>query len=243
MQPESPGVDRHAVIIDERRWSVGAYVVLAFERAWAEEAVRLLHPREVSFASRFGQERRVTWAAGRAALRIALSRSGVCVPDAVLPNNRGAPDLASGLCGSISHKRGLVAAAVRCDGTTIGIDVEAVDPPRTRIARRVLTPSELEYVSQLHEPERWKAIVVRFSLKEAIFKAMDPWLRHELGFQDVGLRPLPNGGVIVEHARTGVDATLEVGATWAVIGNAVVTVAECKPATGHRLPSDAAHRG
>jgi phosphopantetheine--protein transferase-like protein len=227
-------VDRNARVLAERQWNGGAHVALAFERVWAADALRLLHPLEAAFASRLGQQRRETWAAGRAALRIALALAGVSESGAILPNGRGAPRLAPGVCGSISHKQGFVAAAVRLDRTTIGVDVEALDPPRSRIARRVLTPRELEDVSNLPESERWEAIAVRFSLKEAVYKAMDPWLPQELGFQDVSLRPLPGGSVIVEGAPAAAVTALKVDATWSVIEGAVISLAECRDRAGDR---------
>ena len=186
-------------VIAEQRGPEGGHVVLAFEREWASNTTRLLHPVEHAYAARFGPVRRDTWAAGRTALRVALSASGLRVAGPVLPNGRGAPNLGPGLCGSISHKRWLVAAAVRYNGGTVGIDVETLETPRWRIARRVLTPQELDAVWSLPEGERWQAIVLRFSLKEAVYKAADPWIEEQLGFKDVSVQPLSNGDVAVGH--------------------------------------------
>ena len=36
-------------------------------------------------------------------------------------------------------------------------------------------------------------MVLRFSAKEAIYKALDPWVRRYVAFREVDLTPLPDG--------------------------------------------------
>ncbi len=222
------GVETGVRTIAEHRSPAGAFVVLRFDREWASNAGRLLHPVERTYAARFGEPRRETWAAGRAALRLALALAGYGSSGPILPDRRGAPFVGRRLSGSISHKRALVAAAVRNDGATVGIDVECLEPARSRIARRVLTPQELNEVSSLQEEERWPAIAVRFSVKEAVYKATDPWVQDEVGFEDVSVEPLADGRVAVRHALESGGRSLEITATWAVINRAVVALATCR---------------
>ena len=102
---------------------------------------------------------------------------------AILSDDRGAPILPPGWVGSISHKGVRAAALVApAGGGHIGVDLEVAAPPRQDIARRVLTPRE-----QAALPDRGRAVTLRFSIKEAIYKAIDPYVRRYVGFTEVEL--------------------------------------------------------
>ena len=93
-----------------------------------------------------------------------------------------------GFSGSVSHKRRIaVALAARDEGSKIGIDVEEVPPLRIDISERVLTDGELASLRRLPDVDRWRATMVRFSLKEAIYKALDPFVQRYVGFKEVAL--------------------------------------------------------
>ena len=113
---------------------------------------------------------------GRAAMRAALA-----MPDADIPSDdRGAPCLPAGWLGSISHKQGRAAALVAPDdgaGARIGIDLEHAVAPRQPIERRILQPRER--FSDRRE------VSLYFAVKEAIYKAIDPFLRRYVGFTEV----------------------------------------------------------
>jgi phosphopantetheine--protein transferase-like protein len=162
------------------------------------------------------------------ALRVALSLIGQNYSGPILPGGRGAPYLGPEISGSISHKRGLAAAAVHSGGATVGIDVETLEPRRSRIARRVLTPREFDEISLLAEDKRWPAIAVRFSIKEAVYKAVDPWVQDEIGFQDVSVQPLADGAVALSHTLAVGGSPLVIAATWTLIQGVVVALAECR---------------
>ncbi len=144
-----------------------------------------LHPDEAAHAEPFGEARRRWFAAGRAAMRVALAAHG---RDAgpILADDRGAPILPEGLVGSISHKD-CIAVALLADAADgrVGVDVELdVDRP-IDVARRVLTNAELDAIAGLDARARARAVLRRFSVKEAIYKAIDPFLRRYVGFREV----------------------------------------------------------
>jgi enterobactin synthetase component D len=154
---------------------------------WPQE----LHPDERIFARALTGARCAAWLGGRVALRCALEASGLDAPDAILATDRGAPRLPSGVVGSISHKTSLavaLVAPVNSPAVTMGVDLEEVRPLRFDVAERVLTPEEQALLPPAG-PARDAHVLRAFSAKEAIYKALDPWVRRFVGFDEaqVGL--------------------------------------------------------
>lgn len=129
-------------------------------------------------AAELAQVRRREYIAGRAALHLALATAAP-----ILSDDRGAPILPPGWVGSVSHKGAFAAALVSPAGRGhIGVDLERAGPPRGDIARRILTERE-----QAALPDRGRAVTLRFAIKEAIYKALDPYVRRYVGFAEVEL--------------------------------------------------------
>lgn len=144
---------------------------------------------ERAHADALSPVRRREFAAGRAALRAALGFDA-----AILPDDRGAPVLPAGYVGSISHKGELAAGLVaRDDGARIGVDLEVAAPSRQAIERRILTPREQAAISG-------RQITLAFAIKEAIYKAIDPFVRRYVGFTEVELELGGEGGCLVRSA-------------------------------------------
>lgn len=143
-----------------------------------------LHGAEADHARTLGGYRQVQFVGGRLALREARRQLGAPLGP-VLPDARGTPVLPEGWVGSVSHKRTLaIAMAARRHDGTLGIDLEDRAPARLRIADRILRPDELAALEALPERERWHALLLRFSVKESIYKALDPYVRRYVGFQE-----------------------------------------------------------
>ena len=160
-------------------------------------AEAVLRPEERACAASWAPARRRTWIAGRAAMRTALERAGVDAP-AVLQDDRGAPELPAGVSGSVSHKEHIAVALVaREPSAKIGVDVEILRPTRVDIARKVLTVAEVAEVDRLNAADRATQVLLRFSAKEAIYKALDPFVRRYVGFHEVSLAPAPEGTAVV----------------------------------------------
>ena len=160
-----------------------------------------LHPDEVAFVHGSPPARRRTFFGGRVALRAAMAALGAGAADtapAILSTPRGAPAMAPGFVGSVTHKRELAVAIVaRAEPTpraTLGIDVEISRSLRADIAPRVLTPGEQAALSDLAGEARDAAVLLRFALKEAIYKALDPWVQRLISFQEVEIVTAPEGG-------------------------------------------------
>jgi enterobactin synthetase component D len=146
-----------------------------------------LHPSEQPLADSLGPVRRRELAAGRTALRAALELD---VP--ILADDRGAPTLPAGWVGSISHKGSRAAGLVAPAGDGfVGIDLELAAAPRMPIEHRILTERER---AAIRDPRQ---VTLAFSIKEAIYKAIDPIVRRYVAFTEVELAIDPSGACAV----------------------------------------------
>jgi enterobactin synthetase component D len=158
-----------------------------------DTTLRLLLPKEVAIAKELKGYRQVEFVGGRIALRAACGQLGIRA-DSLLKTPRGAPEMPDGLVGSVSHKRTLAVAMVaKNEQGTLGIDLENYSPERLAIAKRVLTENERALVSELPVDNQWMGIVIRFSIKEAIYKALDPYVQRYVGFEEAEVTPLLQG--------------------------------------------------
>lgn len=183
----------------------------------------VLHAEERARLEPYAPRRRVTYAGGRYALRSALTQLGAtCV--AIGSDDRGAPMVPDGYRGSISHKDAAVAAlAQRDDGAHLGVDLEEVPGPSDALAEKILTPEELRHVAALPDAERALELALRFSLKEAIYKALDPYVRRYVGYREVEVWPDASGGarVVTDVLPSGRQLLV----TWRRVDGYVLTTA------------------
>jgi enterobactin synthetase component D / holo-[acyl-carrier protein] synthase len=185
----------------------------------------VLLPDEVAHAEGLTPIVRRSWVGGRVALREALGRLGVDAPP-VLRGDRGAPVLPAGTAASVSHKEGLAAAlAVLENSAQVGVDLEFDVARGHDIARRVLTADELEEIASWAPADRDREVLLRFSAKEAIYKAIDPFVRRYVGFQEVAVRPLPEGGAAVRAVLKGGEGPFAIDVTWRRFDGVVLTTA------------------
>lgn len=147
-----------------------------------DAALAALPPAERAIARGLAEVRRREHVTGRTALHLALDDFAT----AIVADERGAPVLPAGWVGSVSHKgtlaAALVAPAAAAPAGWIGVDLERAAAPKVDIARRILTPRE-----QARLPDRERAVTLRFAIKEAIYKAVDPYVRRYVGFTEVEL--------------------------------------------------------
>ena len=156
-----------------------------------------LHHGEAALAMTLPTGRRAAFVAGRVALRAAIHAVAPGSEDVplllarpLLRTTRGAPTLPHGVLGSISHKRThALAVALAGDRGHIGIDLEdrphVSDSARPSIASRVLTAREQDAIASLNPFAHRDATVLRFALKEAIYKAIDPIVERYVRFTEV----------------------------------------------------------
>jgi enterobactin synthetase component D len=161
-------------------------------------ALARLAPAERDRAAQLGPIRRGEFIAGRTALHLALGSDA-----AILSDDRGAPALPPGWLGSVSHKRALAAALVAPAGAgQLGVDLELAAPPRVDIGRRVLTARE-----QAELTDGGRGVTLRFSIKEAIYKAIDPYVRRYVGFTEVELAFAGDAVTVTTALPFAIEAT------------------------------------
>jgi 4'-phosphopantetheinyl transferase EntD len=143
----------------------------------------------------------------------------------------------AGFSGSITHKP-ILGAALACafEGAHVGVDVEILERPRADIGKRVLTERERAAAG-----EDAIELMARFSLKEAIYKAVDRYVQRYVGFLEaefLSLPPAPPSASWAEAQFVDVDATLlmangegpfVVEATWARVDRVCISTARVRP--------------
>ncbi len=166
----------------------------------SSEALARLLPEERAFADGLPPVRLSTWVAGRLALAAALAELGA-PRTPLLATARDAPALPPGFVGSVSHKKQIAVALAAADaGAHVGVDVEEAKPLKVDISRRILTDTERAIVDALPAEARWRAVMARFSIKESIYKAVDPFVRRYVGFTEAEVDLGPPGE---RHAHAG----------------------------------------
>jgi enterobactin synthetase component D len=216
---------------------VGVRVPGASERADATCLAR----EELDFLASLAPARRPTWLAGRVALHAALIDLGLpCGP--ILATQRGAPELPVGVTGSISHKRTLAVAlaAHKRDDLSLGVDIEPIptlpvsltEPDwdnRPDISSRVMTPAELAVLATVPDNLRRREVVLHFSIKEALYKAINPLIGRYVSFQEATVLPACDGSVAVTLALVQQEGPFVVECRWSEIDGHLLTTAAVKP--------------
>lgn len=177
-----------------------------------EAVLSRLHPREAELAAAERGRRQIEVAGGRLAFREAARALGVDVTAApLLSDSARAPLAPAGLTVSLTHKEDLAVALVGPDSDgLVGIDLEGGPRDRSAIRTRVCRPEELLEVDALSESERWPNVMVRFAVKEAVYKAIAPRLGRFFGFQAARVDVLSRDAVRVSMFLEADDPLFEV---------------------------------
>jgi len=161
---------------------------------------------------------------------------------AILKDDYGRPTVPKGFLGSISHKRSTAVALVQADKSNcvemqkeivsvkgVGVDIEDISR-KTRIAKRVLTYTELIDLGNLANVSEEEEVLLRFSLKESVYKAIHPIVNQYVGFQEGEVTPFDDGTARVRLHFKGADSdSLEVSAHWRKVdGRFFLTSASAK---------------
>lgn len=151
-------------------------VRVTVHRASAPHDTSVLSPDEWRRVARIrSAAARGRYVAGRTCLRSALADALGCEPRAVplRLGQEGRPELTipSTLSFSVSHSGDVVVVAVSATGP-VGVDVERADRSPLPPAAAWLTDSERRTLERLPESVRDRALVRRWTAKEAVTKAL-----------------------------------------------------------------------
>jgi len=185
-----------------------------------------LTPEERAFAAGLSPFRLRTWVAGRLALAAALAELGA-PRAALLATLRDAPMLPPGFVGSVSHKKHLaVALAAPDEGAHLGVDVEDAAPLKHDISRKILTAAELRIVDPLPPEARWRAVLARFSIKESMYKAVDPFVQRYVGFLEAEVSLGPPAQARFDLVRG--EGPFAVEASWTELTGLILSTARVR---------------
>jgi len=192
-----------------------------------------LHPGEFSFAATLPPRRASTWIAGRLAIREAMRCIGETGESPVMSYPRGAPVLPPGISGSISHKTDpdLVTAAALVaarDHQAIGVDIEFADRLRGQIGTAVLTGEEILQIDSLPPDKRSFETLMRFSIKEAVYKAIDPFLHRYVDYKEISVFPDDDGKVKIQWHPAPPASPGKIEARWRVRDGLIITTAKAE---------------
>ena len=151
-----------------------------------------LHPLEQKIARTLQGKRKISFVGGRIAARLGLK---TIQQDSlgVVRDSLGAPIIAnphSTLTISITHKADQAIALLnRQRNVTVGLDLEHLSPPRPNIASKVLTTEEQNHLQTLPAERQWCYLLMTFSFKESIYKALAPQWKRYIGFEEAIVYP------------------------------------------------------
>jgi len=164
------------------------------------------HPAEAALVIQAVPRRMATFAAGRLAARRALEAGGCSCAAAPILRDGQAPRPPPGWRLSISHTDDLaVAVACRAEAAAgVGVDIERFDRMHSGLRRYVLGAAD-----RFPEDAGPQELTLAFSLREAVFKALDPQMQAGLERIELGW----NEGAISARLIPGpLDARLSYGA-------------------------------
>lgn len=146
-----------------------------------------LHAEERAEAAALAGRRRTEWIGGRLAFWRAAAELGV-PRGSLRTGTRGEPVLPAVIAGSISHKESLAVALVaRGDAGSVGVDLEPMAPARPAIEDVALREDERAALRATPEEDRWERLLVAFTLKEALYKALHPHLGRYVRYDEAAV--------------------------------------------------------
>lgn len=194
-------------------------------------------PQEREAIARAVSKRQNEYYATRHLARLALQELGIA-PQPILNHPDRSPRWPPGVLGSISHTDGWCGIALAKEGANapsgLGIDAERVNPMSDGVIERVLTVREQKALGTAGDAAQ---AVLRFSAKEAVYKAVFSTLRRFVGFLEVEIVLREPGVFGVEFVSPELlqqlDATKVTGRYW--IGDGLCMTS----AVLHRTPEQA----
>ena len=113
-------------------------------------------------------------------------------------------------CGSMTHSQGICAAIVGNSKIwqSLGLDLEKPMPQARaqRLARAILTSDEYATYCELDTAQQAQRLTLTFSLKESLFKALNPLTGMYFGFQDAQVVAIDSAST--GHARLALNKSL-----------------------------------
>lgn len=145
-----------------------------------------LYGLEASLIPNAKSARKIEFAAGRFAARMAMTAMGLPAQPVLCGSDR-APIWPKGMVGSLTHSSNCCAVALTqaSQFRAVGLDVEHDDPLSDADQAEVLTRFEKNWLLARPKSERGVLAKVIFSAKESVYKAQYPLTKQVIGFDAV----------------------------------------------------------
>jgi enterobactin synthetase component D len=78
----------------------------------------------------------------------------------------------------------------------------------------VLTDEEVAEVAELEGPSVPREVLLRFSAKEALYKALDPFVHRYVAFKEVAVTPMAGGAAHVRMHLPASEGSFETEVRW-----------------------------
>ena len=92
-----------------------------------------------------------------------------------------------------------------------------------------MTPAELSRLQSIPESLRRREVILYFSIKEALYKAINPLLGRYVSFQEASVLPSPDGSVAVTLDLSKREGPFAAEARWLEIAGHLLTTAAVQP--------------
>lgn len=228
-------------VLESNEKDISAESILSDESHWLRSC---LHPDETDYLlNQQHPAKAKTFILGRLAMRSLLKTN-----QPLLKDPYGRPNLPQGYLGSISHKHNVGVALLRSDDDLnehnhqqhqkmgVGVDIEGTTTKHRSIAKKILTDRELGELGQLNNVSADEEILLRFSLKEALYKAVHPLICQFVSFREAEVHPHNDGtATLTWMIKSGVHEDFDrVTAHWRrlpghFLTSGSVTMNRCKP--------------
>jgi 4'-phosphopantetheinyl transferase EntD len=166
-----------------------------------------LHPDERALTGKMAAKRLADFRASRYVASNALSQLGHS-DFAILINQQRGPIWPPGIIGSLSHCSEIAVAVAIDDRSiaSIGIDVEAYYEMEENLRKLICSEQEMKHLRSIGQPELMSKIV--FSIKEAIYKCLNPLIQQWIDFKDVSIVLDKNKQTYVANLNSELTARL-----------------------------------
>jgi 4'-phosphopantetheinyl transferase EntD len=164
---------------------------------------------------------RFEYLAGRVAMRRALGKLSSQIGP-IFRNRHGAPSLPHFVRGSISHKNEFAVALVKPNFFgTVGVDIEVAKPPRSKqLAMKIMSERERYLAGNLKGISKEVETLLHFSMKEALYKALHPYVHRHIGWDEAEVFPFDDGNVAVNLMLKDFDNNeIAVSGKWLLLDN------------------------
>jgi 4'-phosphopantetheinyl transferase EntD len=114
----------------------------------------------------------------------------------------------------------------------VGLDLEEDVDRAAEIAPKILDDDELAAIAGLDARARTRAILVRFSAKEAIYKGLDPFVQRYVGFKEISVSLAGDGRGTASTRLLPGEGPFAIDVRWSCFEGLILTTARVDP--GHR---------